>query len=308
VLVLVLVPRAVASMFNDLKNQTDAGVFNVFSSAPIDFSAAVPENSSFVNIAVTDIDEATRSASLIVSGSRNCDPDCLPVTVTLFSLGQEAARRLGLPPSATVTLPADAGPYTDRIALPIQGWPQRYPFDAYTLTLGVAADETLPSGRLEAIEAEDPRLRELVMTVEGDVARLSMKPPQALDPDAARSQGSDTPFVAVTRLEFERPPYLRILSILLVLLVSASAIFALTLHNLKDLLLGVGGIILSVWGVRSVLVQTTSNDLTWIDVALALVILALLLGLAIRAAGHYYQLSGFRSASAVRESAPVADG
>ena len=87
---------------------------------------------------------------------------------------------------------------------------------------------------------------------------------------------------------------MRILTIVLVLLIAASAIFALSLKDLEDLLLGIGGIILGVWGVRSVVVQTELSDLTWVDIALALVILLLLLALAVRAARHYYRLSGFR--------------
>ena len=80
------------------------------------------------------------------------------------------------------------------------------------------------------------------------------------------------------------PVYLRIVTFLLVILISASAIFALGLRTLHELVLGIGGIILGIWGVRSVVVQTEPPDVTLIDVMLAFVILVLLLALSIRAA------------------------
>jgi hypothetical protein len=294
--VVVLLPRALISMLDQLRDEASSEVFDVFSGTTVDFSAAVPSDASFVNIAITDIDEIKRTASLTISGNRTCSSRCLPVTATLFSIGQEASRRLGLPPSGTFALPTDSGPYTEHVELPIQGWPQRYPFDTYTLTLGFAAEVTPPSGRPTAIDAQMAQAQHLIITIEDGVSRLLMNSPLLLDPTSVRSPGSSLPYFSVARLRFERPPYLRILAILLVLLMASSAVFALSLRDLEDLLLGIGGIILGIWGVRSVVVQTALPDLTWVDMALAMIILLLLLGLAIRAARHFYQLCGFRGA------------
>ena len=92
----------------------------------------------------------------------------------------------------------------------------------------------------------------------------------------------------VDRLQWQRPLYLRIVTVLLVLLISASAIFALGLRTLHELVLGIGGIILGIWGVRSVVVQTELPDVTLIDLILAFVMLVLLLALSIRAARYFY--------------------
>jgi hypothetical protein len=83
-------------------------------------------------------------------------------------------------------------------------------------------------------------------------------------------------------------------TVLLVLLISASAIFALGLRTLHELVLGIGGIILGIWGVRSVVVQTELPDVTLIDLILAFVMLVLLLALSVRAARYFYVQSGFR--------------
>jgi hypothetical protein len=95
-------------------------------------------------------------------------------------------------------------------------------------------------------------------------------------------------------LQWQRPLYLRIVTVLLVLLISASAIFALGLRTLHELVLGIGGIILGIWGVRSVVVQTALPDVTLIDLLLAFVMLVLLLALSIRAARYFYVQSRLR--------------
>ena len=59
-------------------------------------------------------------------------------------------------------------------------------------------------------------------------------------------------------------------------------------------MLGIGGIILGIWGVRSVVVQTEIPDVTLIDLILAFVILVLLLFLSIRAARYFYVQSRLR--------------
>ena len=82
------------------------------------------------------------------------------------------------------------------------------------------------------------------------------------------------------------------LSVLLVLLISASGIFALGLRTLNELLLGIGGLILGIWGVRSVVVQSPLPDVTLVDLMLAFVILILLVAMALRTAHHFYRQSG----------------
>jgi hypothetical protein len=80
--------------------------------------------------------------------------------------------------------------------------------------------------------------------------------------------------------------------VILVILISASGMFALGLRTLHELVLGIGGLILGIWGVRSVVVQSPLPDVTMIDLILGFVIMVLLLALAIRAARYFYLQSG----------------
>jgi hypothetical protein len=98
----------------------------------------------------------------------------------------------------------------------------------------------------------------------------------------------------VDRLVWERPLYLRILTALLVVLISISGIYALGLRTLHELVLGIGGIILGIWGIRSIVVQSELPDVTMIDLILGFVILLLLVGLSVRASRYFYLKSGVR--------------
>jgi hypothetical protein len=63
------------------------------------------------------------------------------------------------------------------------------------------------------------------------------------------------------------------------------------MRPIHDLFLGIGGVILGVWGVRAVIVQTTLPYVTAVDLALSAVILFLLLALVVRASLHFHRQS-----------------
>ena len=81
------------------------------------------------------------------------------------------------------------------------------------------------------------------------------------------------------------------LAVALVLLIGVSAAMALVTRGINDLALGIGGLILGIWGVRSVLMPQSIGTITAVDLALSWLILLLLLGLAIRAALHFHRQS-----------------
>jgi hypothetical protein len=296
VAVLAMLPVALISMASEMRGQATDSVYDLFSGKPIETGQVAAPDTAFVNVTVTQLDEASRTATLTVSGHRVCPAACPPITGTFYSLGSDSAQRRGLPPSAAVTVPGEPGSYTYTITLPINGKPQRYPFDSYTLLLGLIVSVTKPDGTEQVIESPAMVQRTVSLTIEDDVARLDMGLPEPVDPATVRSPSDPVAFLLVDRLHWERPPYLRILTVLLVILISASGIFALGLRSLQELVLGIGGIILGIWGVRSVVVQTPLPDVTLIDLVLGVVILVLLLGLSIRAARYFYLQSGVRLA------------
>jgi hypothetical protein len=288
VLVVAVLPTVLASMAADLRGQGVSAVYDLFTGTDIDADQTFAADAAFVNITVTNIDETRGTASLMISGHRVCSIACFPITGTFFSLGSDAARRRGLPPSASVSVPGESGAYTFEIELPVLATPQRYPFDDYTLLLGVVVSTTFPDGTEHVITSPTLVQNQASLTLEDRVSRLSMDPPAPIDPASVRSANDPVDFLLVDRLHWERPLHLRIVTVLLVILISASGIFALGLRSLHELVLGIGGIILGIWGVRSVVVQTALPDVTLIDLILGFVILVLLLGLSIRAARYFH--------------------
>jgi hypothetical protein len=297
--VVALIPVALLSLRDELFMQEEGVVFDMPTGTQVDPAHVVHPETTFVNITVTNLDEARRVASLTVSGHRVCGEICPPVNASFFSLGNDAARRQGLPPSATVTVPGVSGPFTFEVELPIYGRPQLYPFDSYTLLLGSTVAITGPAGRELRVPAAEMERQGVSFTIEDRVARMNMSPPVPIDPETVRSPNDPDSFALVDRLVWERPLYLRIVSVLLVLLITASSVFALGLHSLHELLLGIGGIILGIWGVRSVVVQSQLPDVTLIDLMLSVIIMLLLAALAVRVARHFYVQSKVRPSGGV---------
>ena len=140
------------------------------------------------------------------------------------------------------------------------------------------------------MQAADLRER-AVFTLQENVAGLNMEPPVVVDPQSVRAPTDPFSFLTVQRLDFARPAYQGLLAVLLVVLISISAVLALFMRAINDLVLGIGGLILGIWGVRSVVVPNPPTDVNAVDVALAFVILLLLVALAVRAARHYHRES-----------------
>lgn len=290
--VLALLPTTVTSMVEELRGQAISPVYDMFTGQQIDPEQIASPDAAFVHVSITQLDEARMVASLTLSGHRVCQAFCPNIQATFFSLGSDAARRRGLPPSATVEVPGKTGTYTTQIELPVRGTPQRYPFDDYHLTLGLIISAQGPNGEMQEVTSTALVKRTTILTLEDLVTRLNMAPPQPVDPATVRSPSDPSQFILVDQLQWERPRYLRILTALLVVLISASGIFALGLRTLHELVLGIGGIILGIWGVRSVVVQSPLPDVTLIDLILGFVMLALMLALAARAARYFYLQSG----------------
>ena len=80
-------------------------------------------------------------------------------------------------------------------------------------------------------------------------------------------------------MRLERPAYLQRMAVTLILLIAISAVLAVFTRGFNELLLGIGGLILGVWGVRSVLMPQPVPAVTTIDLALSWVIFLLLVGI-----------------------------
>jgi hypothetical protein len=293
--VLALLPRTLHSLVVELLGEPENTLYEVTRQRTI---VAIqphqrPDAALYASIVVANIDEAARIATLRISGQRACSPSCPAGKLVFFAVQDDAATRRALPSSATITLAQNTALISDTVRLPVRGQPSLYPFDTYQLWLGVVAYLDAPDGTERAVRPEEID-RNLQVTLQADLSRLNMAPPTWIPPDRVQADSDPLNFLYVFGMSFQRPEYLKALTILLVLLIAMSACFAVFLRPIHDLFLGIGGVVLGVWGVRGIIVQGSLPYVTAVDLALSGVIVALLLALAIRAVLHFHRLSEIR--------------
>jgi hypothetical protein len=170
---------------------------------------------------------------------------------------------------------------TQTINLPIAGDPIRYPFDKYILALGIMVEHVLPDGTVQRLSPEDGRAY-LNMSMQARIPRAVMRAPIALDGMQFQASGEVEPYAHLDLLTFERPAYVRVLTVLLVLLVTAAAAYAVFLRPLDQLIINSGALVLGVWGIRSIMVGSSAPGVTALDLALSVVILFLLVAITVR--------------------------
>ena len=252
---------------------------------------ALAESESYFNIAAINLDEDQGSITLAVSGHRICPAaGCSTLTFTLVSLEDDADVRRALPPSAAMTLTPDQEIFSQTVQLPVRGQPSLYPFDDYLIWLGLAVT-VVDDGKKIRLTPELLAKR-AVITTQNQLRDFLMEPPTEIDPARVTALTDPQEFVGVQEMHFGRPVHQEILAVLLILLIAVSATMAVAMRSMTDLIVGIGSLILGIWGVRSVLVPSSLPVTTSIDLALSVIILFVLLGLIVRSAHHLHQQSG----------------
>jgi hypothetical protein len=293
--VLVMLPLAIRSMQEVLGRGPDP-LYDLMTGQVVTpaEAAAAEADATYFNLGLVDFDEATGQVTLAVSGNRTCGEACPTLALTFVSLDDDADQRRGLPPSATLTLTPQDRVFSQTVTLPVRGQPSLYPFDEYRLWLGVGGTATQADGASVELRPETVAGRAIV-TFQNRIPDIIMDAPAPIAPEAVSAAADPFGFLAVQGLTFERPAYLKVLAVVLVVLIAISATLALFTRGIDDLALGFGGIILGVWGVRSVLMPQALSTITAIDLALSWLILLLLLGLAVRAMLHFHRHSDIPS-------------
>jgi hypothetical protein len=249
---------------------------------------------SRLHLAVTQIDEVHLVATLRLSGHRTCGAGCPWRDRLLFvSAAPGAGDAEGIPPSVSITLPETTDAVTETFQLPLSGVPVRYPFDEYHLIAAVALQRVHPDGRVENLGV-DQAARHLVLTIQELLPHLRMSVPVPVAPGTLQVSGSPVVYAAAYALSFERPRYLRVLAVLLVLSIAAAATYSVFLRPLADLVVSSGALVLGIWGVRGVIVPVYLHFQTAVDLALSIVILFLLGGISVKTLILVHDRGGLR--------------
>lgn len=276
--VAVLVPFAVSSVVANVVSPQSHHGFALTATDPAAASA------TYVNVDLIGLDEWVGVVSLRVTGEHQCSGSCAWDDSVLFiSIPDGYAYGQGLPPAHEIVFPRkNAQPVNQTIQLPIYGEPVHYPYDRYHFALGVLIRHVGDDGADIPFGQSQLPGQQLFLSMRMQAPRLLVSTPRTLSPQQIATRGQGLPYYLTASMAFSRPLYLQVLALLLVLLVTAAAAYAVFLRPLDELVVNAGALVLGVWGIRAILLGTNVPGFTAVDLALSVVILFLLAAMTIR--------------------------
>jgi hypothetical protein len=275
--IVVTLPFSLKSVLDDLLGPATGRVVKLTRGRP---DTARP-NHTKLHLAFISIDESALTVNVRVSGHHRCvecdwNDRILFVAVTADDIDAD-----GMPPSSSVTLSQSNAEFSEVIQLPVRGHPIRYPFDTYSLVVGVVL-QRLRGNQTQTLTAAEAS-GHLFLSVQELLPRQIMIGPNLLNPESLRAADDPFDYLEAFELRFERPRYVRVLAVLLVLLIAAAAAYSVFLRPLHDLVLNSGALVLGVWGIHGILTPQNLYYLTAVDLALSMVIIFLLGAITVRA-------------------------
>jgi hypothetical protein len=286
--VVLLLPFSVGSVISDVVSPQANHIYTL---TPPDPRAAT---TTLLNLNVIGLDEWLQLATVRVSGQHICSAAC-PFTERVLFVSIPPARQngQGLPPSQSIDFPDTSQVVTRDIQLPVSGEPVHYPFDVYHLKVAAIQQRVYPDGHIVSLDGSAAS-GTLFLSLHMEASRLVISRPNPIDLDSLPDEGTLYNWVSAYSMTFARPLYLQVLTVLLVMLVTAAAAYAVFMRPLDQLVINAGALILGVWGIRAILLGTGVPGVTAVDLCLILVILFLLVAMTIRTMRYLYPLSGLR--------------
>ncbi|MGB3305135.1 MAG: hypothetical protein WBA63_03050 [Thermomicrobiales bacterium] len=274
--VILLVPVAVGSLIHEIRHPPTAVTDVLVPPGP-----AATDSFSVLHLDAVALDEIQRTLTLHVSGYHQCLTTCpYQDTLVFFAVRSESRMAGGLPPAASLQLPSGTAPIDTTIQLPVDGELLFYPFDRYRLVMAIGV-ERATQGQPTRMLREDEVEGRLVLTFQQHIPRLNDGPVD-IKPQDRLPLSADIIPLGVGGATLVRPDYLQVLVILAVLLTGAVAICTVLLRPLSQLVLNTGGLILGVWGIRTLLLAGYPPDSTLVDIVLTGIIFVQLTAVAVR--------------------------
>jgi len=275
---LVTLPFSVKSVVDDVFGSATGRVVKLTRGRP---DSARP-NHTKLHLAFVSLDETQLLASIRVSGHHRCVECNWSNRVLFVAVTAEDLYADGMPPSAGVTLTKANSEISEMIQLPVRGHPIHYPFDSYRLVVGVALQRLRGDSQPQTLSAAEAS-GHLFLSVQEMLTRQVMIGPTMMDPASIRAADDPFEYVEAFEVNFERLPYLRVLAVMLVLLITSAAAYSVFLRPLADLVLNSGALVLGVWAIRSILTPGNLYYQTAVDLALSMVIVFTLGAILVRA-------------------------
>ena len=153
-----------------------------------------------------------------LSGQYACPTPChVHDRLLLFSIDADDQETEGLAYSTVVSMPSRAQPLGLTFQLPLRGHPVRYPFDRYSLLLGVISEREFADGRVTR-QGRAEAAGAWYLTFQEELPRLTLSETVEVDPasiETVDDEHMDLHYAFVHRFTFQRPAYLRVLALLL---------------------------------------------------------------------------------------------
>ena len=245
-----------------------------------------------IHLEITDLSESEGQFKLRARPVALCNP-CPPIRIVLTYLGVRTADVLVIG-KTILTLAPDDEPAAEEAELPALGSAiLRYPFDEWGLVLIPSAARVRDDNTDETLTADDVRVEALGLDQPFAVSIQNRVPQLHMRQVSARAWGVDLPedsdeFAAgsLQLFEFDRPAYIKTANVLLVVLIAATSLAAIFLASLADLAANTGALVLGIWGIRAILLGTDLEFVTAVDLALIVVIVAMLVLITARLLWH----------------------
>ena len=280
-------PWMLKSVFEDVVHPSSE---HKYPFTPVDIKPA--ESYSRLHVDVVAMDEINRVATLLINGYHACGKDeaCgkYKERVVFFQVDETDAEGDSMPPSAAVDLPSSSDEITAKIQLPIRGNILIYPFDVYKLGIGVALQRVFPDKTVQMFTPEETKGM-LLMTMQEQVPRTDLIEMKTINPKSVLPKNAPAEYAYVEEMLLGRPPYLRVVVVLVTILSILVTIFTMTTRPFNDLVMNAGALIFGIWGIRSLVLGGYPADVTLLDTILTALVIFMLLTLTFRGMNHFHQ-------------------
>lgn len=289
---LVALPLALMSVIEDIRNPPSDRVYDF---TPPDEKP--PADYTRLHLHILGIDEVNERAKISIHGYHSCQKECDSYEERILFFEADKHSELldeAMPTFQAVAMPANSMESTTEIDLPIRGDVFFYPFDSYKLGIGVVVERKYTKdGSVKILTPEETKGK-LFMTIEEDIPRIDLVKFKSVDPGVVKSKKMDFTYAYVTQLKFNRPTYLIIVVMLVMILSLAVTVFTMTSRPFNQLIINTSALIFGVWSIRSLLLTGYPADITLLDTVLQTMVVFILLSLAFRGMNHFHRYGHLR--------------
>lgn len=233
-----------------------------------------------IDITFNSLDVVNSTANLTVTGYKNCvsPVQCASLgnklLISYFYLGKKNIDRI--PPYDAIVLPADKSVYQDTFNIPVIGDIASYPYDSWNSHISLSVFDA--NGN--PVTAD---LKKINLSVDEKITKLKINDYQLINTNLTNTH---IPDLYALNINFNRPFYVKYTTTVVVLLLFFATLCTIVFTDHAKLIMSSAGIILGIWGARSLIIGFLPPDLTLIDMILLILVILVLMSVAWKVASH----------------------